>query len=149
MLFRSHKGDFIGKVKVNINNDDMDIELYTPQGTLINKDSLSKGEQQLYASSLLKALVEESGIKFPVFIDSPLQKFDKSHASKIITDFYPSISSQVILFPLLYKELTVDELNLIKPLINECFMIENDVNSSHFKSVLIDSLIDPSHVYTN
>lgn len=144
-----HKGDFIGKVKVNINNDDMDIELYTPLGTLINKDSLSKGEQQLYASSLLKALVEESGIKFPVFIDSPLQKFDKSHASKIITDFYPSISSQVILFPLLYKELTIDELNLIKPLINECFMIENDVNSSHFEPVSIDALIDSSHVYTN
>lgn len=144
-----HKGDFIGKVKVNINNDDMDIELYTPLGTLKNKDSLSKGEQQLYASSLLKALVEESGIKFPVFIDSPLQKFDKSHASKIITDFYPSISSQVILFPLLYKELTIDELNLIKPLINECFMIENDVNSSHFEPVSIDALIDSSHVYTN
>lgn len=144
-----HKGDFIGKVKVNINNEDMDIELYTPQGTLINKDSLSKGEQQLYASSLLKALVEESGIKFPVFIDSPLQKFDKSHASKIITDFYPSISSQVILFPLLYKELTIDELKLMKPLINKCFIIGNDVNSSHFKSISIDSLIDQSHVYPN
>ena len=97
-----HKEDFIGRVEVIINGEDMDIELYTVDDKLINKDSLSKGEQQLYATSILKALVDESGIQFPVFIDSPLQKFDKSHATKIITEFYPQISKQVVLFPLLY-----------------------------------------------
>lgn len=99
-----HKEDFIGKVEVQIEGDDMDISLFSVEGVEIHKDSLSKGEQQLYATSILKALVDESGIQFPVFIDSPLQKFDKSHASKIITEFYPQISKQVILFPLLYKE---------------------------------------------
>jgi DNA sulfur modification protein DndD len=75
-----HKEDFIDKVEVNVVNEDMDIVLYSSSGGVINKDSLSKGEQQLYATSILKSLVEESGIQFPVFIDSPLQKFDKSHA---------------------------------------------------------------------
>ena len=78
-----HKEDFIGKVEVQIEGDDMDIILFSVEGVEIHKDSLSKGEQQLYATSILKALVDESGIQFPVFIDSPLQKFDKSHASKI------------------------------------------------------------------
>lgn len=82
-----HKEDFIGKVEVQIEGDDMDISLFSVEGVEIHKDSLSKGEQQLYATSILKALVDESGIQFPVFIDSPLQKFDKSHASKIITEF--------------------------------------------------------------
>lgn len=82
-----HKEDFIGKVEVQIEGDDMDIILFSVEGVEIHKDSLSKGEQQLYATSILKALVDESGIQFPVFIDSPLQKFDKSHASKIITEF--------------------------------------------------------------
>ena len=104
-----HKEDFIGKVEVVINGEIMDIELYSPDEKIINKDSLSKGEQQLYATSILKALVDESGIQFPVFIDSPLQKFDKSHATKIITEFYPQISKQVVLLPLLYKELTAKE----------------------------------------
>ena len=63
---------------------------------------------------LERALVEESGIQFPVFIDSPLQKFDKSHAYKIITEFYPTVSKQVILFPLLHKELTESELETMK-----------------------------------
>ena len=111
-----HKEDFIGKVEVIINGEDMDIELYTVDEKLINKDSLSKGEQQLYATSILKALVDESGIQFPVFIDSPLQKFDKSHATKIITEFYPQISKQVVLFPLLYKEL------YLQPIITQYFI---------------------------
>lgn len=72
-----HKEDFIGKVEVKIEGDDMDISLFSVEGVEIHKDSLSKGEQQLYATSILKALVDESGIQFPVFIDSPLQKFDK------------------------------------------------------------------------
>ena len=136
-----HKEDFIGKVEVIINGEDMDIELYTVDEKLINKDSLSKGEQQLYATSILKALVDESGIQFPVFIDSPLQKFDKSHATKIITEFYPQISKQVVLFPLLYKELTVDEYEVMKPLVNATYLIKNDTTHSYFENVEIDNFI--------
>lgn len=136
-----HKEDFIGRVEVIINGDDMDIELYTVDEKLINKDSLSKGEQQLYATSILKALVDESGIQFPVFIDSPLQKFDKSHATKIITEFYPQISKQVVLFPLLYKELTIDEYEVMKPLVNSTYLIKNDTSHSYFEKVEIDNFI--------
>ena len=57
-----HKEDFIGKVEVKIEGDDMDISLFSVEGVEIHKDSLSKGEQQLYATSILKALVDESGI---------------------------------------------------------------------------------------
>ena len=136
-----HKEDFIDKVEVNVVNEDMDIVLYSSNGSVINKDSLSKGEQQLYATSILKSLVEESGIQFPVFIDSPLQKFDKSHATKIITEFYPQISKQVILFPLLYKELTPDELDVMKPLINSAYLIKNAVTHSYFERIDIDNIM--------
>lgn len=136
-----HKEDFIGRVEVIINGEDMDIELYTVDNKPINKDSLSKGEQQLYATSILKSLVDESGIQFPVFIDSPLQKFDKSHATKIITEFYPQISKQVVLFPLLYKELTASEYEVMKPLVNATYLINNDTTHSYFKQVPIDKFI--------
>lgn len=136
-----HKEDFIGRVEVVINGEDMDIELYTTDDTHISKDSLSKGEQQLYATSILKALVDESGIQFPVFIDSPLQKFDKSHAVKIITEFYPKISKQVILFPLLYKELTLEEFDIMKPLINATYLIENNTTHSYFTQVPVAEFI--------
>ncbi len=139
-----HKEDFIGRVEVVIDGEDMDINLYSVDGKVINKDSLSKGEQQLYATSILKALVDESGIQFPVFIDSPLQKFDKSHATKIITEFYPQISKQVVLFPLLYKELTVEEYNVMKPLVKTTYLIKNDVTHSFFEEVPVNEFIKES-----
>lgn len=139
-----HKEDFIGRVEVVIDGEDMDINLYSVDGKVINKDALSKGEQQLYATSILKALVDESGIQFPVFIDSPLQKFDKSHATKIITEFYPQISKQVVLFPLLYKELTAEEYDVMKPLVKATYLIKNDVTHSFLEEVPTNEFIKES-----
>jgi DNA sulfur modification protein DndD len=135
-----HKRDFIYNVRVNVIDDVMDIDLLDKNDEIIDKDSLSKGEQQLYATALLKALVDESGIKFPVFIDSPLQKFDKYHSKNIIKEFYPSISEQVVLFPLLEKELSELEYDYLKPNVNKVFVIENHNNGSSFKPYAVDQL---------
>lgn len=135
-----HKKDFISNVRVNIIDDVMDIDLLDKKGHVIDKDSLSKGEQQLYATALLKALVDESGIKFPVFIDSPLQKFDKYHSKNIIKEFYPSISEQVVLFPLLEKELSEAEYELLKPNLNKAFLIHNTENGSEIISTRVNNL---------
>jgi len=62
---------------------------------------------------------------FPVFIDSPLQKFDKNHSINIIRDFYPHISNQVVLFPLLEKELSEREFSVLLPNINLSYLILN------------------------
>jgi len=129
-----HKEHFIEDVTVEIKEEIIDINLIDKNGDLIEKDTLSKGEQQLYATALLKSLVDESGIQFPIFIDSPLQKFDKRHSRNIITEFYPSISRQVILFPLLEKELTEKEYSLLTPHIAQTFIIENKDG----KSLLIE-----------
>ena len=135
-----HKKDFISNVRVNIIDDVMDIDLLDKKGQVIDKDSLSKGEQQLYATALLKALVDESGIKFPVFIDSPLQKFDKFHSKNIIKEFYPSISEQVVLFPLLEKELSEAEYDLLKPNLNKAFLIHNTDKGSKIISTGVNDL---------
>tara|TARA_R110000868_G_scaffold161699_1_gene392473 strand:- start:16166 stop:18265 length:2100 start_codon:yes stop_codon:yes gene_type:complete len=135
-----HKSNFIFNVQVNVKDDVMDIDLLDKDDRIIDKDSLSKGEQQLYATALLKALVDESGIKFPVFIDSPLQKFDKYHSKNIIKEFYPAISEQVVLFPLLEKELSELEYDYLKPNVNKVFVIENHNNSSSFKHFAVDQL---------
>ena len=118
-----HKNKFVSTVNVRIEDEVMDIDLIDHHDQIINKDTLSKGEQQLYATALLKALVDQSGIDFPVFIDSPLQKFDKEHSSNVIQQFYPSISDQVILFPLLEKELTKNEYQLLKPHLGGVYLI--------------------------
>lgn len=148
-----HKKTFVAKVEVEIKEDVMDVHLIGQDGNYIDKDSLSKGEQQLYATALLKALVDESGINFPVFIDSPLQKFDKHHSSNVIQQFYPSISDQVVLFPLLEKELSEMEYKLLKPNLNDTFLINNTEEDSSFKACKIDQLFktfnEQEHVYAH
>ncbi len=122
-----HKKDFIKKVTVDINQsgDDVDISIFNSRDEKIDKGSLSMGERQMYASALLKALVDESDIEFPVFIDSPVQKFDADHAQSVIEEFYPNVSEQVIIFPLLEGELTEPRYNLLKNKINRAYLINN------------------------
>ena len=131
-----HKKSFIKKVKVEIYNDIIDIELFNVKGIKINKEEFSEGEKQLYATSLLKALVEESDVQFPVFVDSPLQKFDEQHTENILTEFYPSISDQVVVFPLLNKELSEKEYLKIQDKISNTIIINNiDEESSELVRV--------------
>lgn len=130
-----HKVDFINSVRIELVDDVFDIELIDNNNEIINKEKLSKGEQQLYATAILNALVEESGIEFPVFIDSPLQKFDRIHSHNIITKFYPKVSKQVVIFPLLGKELSEEEYNDLLPNINGVYIIENKGGCSSFKEV--------------
>lgn len=131
-----HKKSFIKKVDVDIIGDEIDIQLRNERNEVIRKEGLSNGEKQMYASALLKGLVEESNIEFPVFIDSPMQKFDVKHAENIVRYFYPSISDQVVIFPLVKKEMTQDEYDIILPRVSNVYLINNLGNDhSEFKEV--------------
>lgn len=120
-----HKQNFIQRAEVEIIGEDIDIHLYNARNERIRKESLSKGEQQMYATALLRGLVEGSAIEFPVFIDSPMQKFDDEHARNIIKYFYPNISKQVVLFPLINKEMNEQEYRLIQPKVARSYLIHN------------------------
>ena len=145
-----HKKSFVNKVEVKISDDIIDIELFSARGIKINKEDFSEGEKQLYATSLLKALVEESNIQFLVFVDSPLQKFDEQHTENVITKFYPSISDQVVIFPLLNKELSENEYNKIKDRISNTIIINNkDEDSSELVKVNVDDLFRMNKMLNN
>jgi len=148
-----HKKGFIQKVVVDINQagDDVDINLFDARGEKIDKGSLSMGERQMYASALLKSLVDESDIEFPVFIDSPMQKFDKDHAENVIKEFYPNVSKQVILFPLIHKELNESEYELLKPNISKAYIINNfNTDASNFVETRPENLFSKyNELYAN
>lgn len=137
-----HKDNLVKNVVVDINGngDDVDINLYDFDDRKIDKGNLSMGERQMFASALLGALVEETEIEFPVFIDSPMQKFDPSHTRNVLTKFYPKVSKQVVLFPLLMKEMTEEEYNMIEPLVSKSYLIENNDKNSSFTSVKPEEL---------
>ena len=130
-----HKKDLVKKVEIKIIGDIVDINLKGDRDKYLNKDTFSKGEQQMYATVLLKGLVDESNISFPVFIDSPMQKFDVDHSNSIVRYFYPKVSEQVIIFPLLKKEMTENEYNLLLPNVSKTYLIRNEENKSSFQRV--------------
>jgi len=146
-----HKKGFIKKVDVEIIGDDIDIVLKNARGEEIKKESLSKGEQQMYATALLRGLVEESDIQFPVFIDSPMQKFDEQHAENIVKYFYPNISDQVVIFPLINKELTEREFNILSKHIAQTFLIHNvHEDKSEFLAIEPDKFLSTyNRMYNN
>ena len=129
-----HKSDFVDSIQLDMEDGDFDVRLFST-GMEIQKNSLSKGEQQLYATALLMALVEESGIAFPVFIDSPLQKFDKKHAERIINEFYTKVSSQIVLLPIYEKELSAEEESLMDPMVKSKYRIINNGMCSKIEKI--------------
>lgn len=137
-----HKTDLVKKVIVDINGngDDVDICLFGYDDKKIDNGILSMGERQMFASALLSALVDETEFEFPVFIDSPMQKFDPQHTRNVLTKFYPNVSKQVILFPLLKKELTEEEYQYIKPIVNKSYLINNEKDGSYFVEVKPEDL---------
>lgn len=137
-----HKTDLVSDVQVFIQNDMVDITLIDKSNKKQDISDLSNGEKQMFSTALLSALVEETGLQFPVFIDSPLQKFDKNHSKNILEKFYPNVSKQVVLFPLIYKELTEKEYLLIKDRTEKTIIIQNEDDGSHFVPISKDDLFN-------
>jgi DNA sulfur modification protein DndD len=54
-----------------------------------------------------------------------MQKFDEEHARNMIKYFYPEVSRQVVILPLINKEMNTEEYNLLLPHIAQTWLIEN------------------------
>jgi len=93
MIIRKH--DFISDIKID---PDYHIELQMEDGNYISKSILSNGEKQIFAISMLLALAKVSGRPLPFVIDTPLARLDSSHRDKIVENFFPNASHQVIIF---------------------------------------------------
>lgn len=85
------------QINAQINPQTFDVELVDDQGIAINRKLLSAGEKQIYAIAILEALAKTSGRQLPVIIDTPLGRLDSHHRDKLIENYFPSASHQVVL----------------------------------------------------
>jgi DNA sulfur modification protein DndD len=90
-----HKPDLIRRVKIN--PDTFEISLYDAHGTYIPRHRLSAGEKQLLANAMLWGLARASSKCFPVVIDTPLSRLDHEHREKLVQNYFPKASHQVII----------------------------------------------------
>ncbi len=83
---------------VRISPEDFTVELKGKDGHALSLNEFSAGERQLYALALLWALRQVSGYQLPLAIDTPLARLDEIHRHRIINDYVPAVSDQVLLF---------------------------------------------------
>ncbi|PCH58863.1 MAG: DNA sulfur modification protein DndD [Burkholderiaceae bacterium] len=93
-------------ISAQINPETYAVKLIDNNGNEIDKDDLSAGEKQIYAISVLEALARTSGRRLPIIIDTPLARLDSNHRSKLINNYFPNASHQVII---LSTDTEVDE----------------------------------------
>lgn len=80
-----------------INPQTFDVNLVDEHGIQINRKAMSAGEKQIYAISILEALGRTSGRKLPIIIDTPLGRLDSHHRDKLVENYFPNASHQVVI----------------------------------------------------
>jgi len=73
------------------------IKMIDRNGHEIKKSSLSAGEKEVFALSLLWGLAQTSQLQLPILIDTPLSRLDSTHRDNIIKHYFPNAGQQVII----------------------------------------------------
>ncbi len=81
---------------VRVDPLDFKISLNGPDGGSIALTSFSAGERHLFALALLWALRQAGGRQLPLVIDTPLARLDDLHRRRLIHDYVPAVSDQVL-----------------------------------------------------
>ena len=91
----ARKEDMLLRAKIDPST--FDVELIGKNEKAIQKKKLSAGEKQIYAIAMLEALAQTSGRRLPVIIDTPLGRLDSKHRAKLVDNYFPRASHQVII----------------------------------------------------
>jgi DNA sulfur modification protein DndD len=84
-------------LSIQIDPSSFEVFLIDDEGITLRKDELSAGEKQIFAISVLEALARTSGRSLPVVIDTPLGRLDSVHRKKLVDNYFPKTSHQVII----------------------------------------------------
>ena len=90
-----------------------------------NTTQLSEGEKHIYSVAMLVALVKTSRRPLPLVIDSPLVRLDSEHHKKLVKNYFPSASHQVILLST-DEEIDVKAYDELSEQVSRAYLIEFD-----------------------
>ena len=90
----SRKGELLSRI--TINRDSFRIRVVRWDQTELPKERLSAGEKQLLAIAILWALAKASQRPLPVVVDTPLARLDAEHRRRLLTEYLPNVSHQVV-----------------------------------------------------
>lgn len=91
----SRKGRYIRRVEIDPAT--FATTLYSQKGDALPREQLSAGEKQIYAVAVLWALRLVSGRSLPIIVDTPLGRLDSEHRRRLVQQYFPQASHQVVL----------------------------------------------------
>jgi len=115
------KDDLISRIKID--PETFQVALYDRKDTVINKNSLSSGELEIYAMSMLWALAKTSGQKLPFIVDTPLARLDSKHRDNLVELFFPHASHQMMIFST-NTEVDQQYFDRLRPYVSHAYNLE-------------------------
>jgi len=82
--------------RVVVEADTYSVSIEDAKGHTLPMERLSAGERQILAISVLSALIRERKGRFPVIVDTPLARLDRSHREALVHNFFAKVSHQVM-----------------------------------------------------
>jgi DNA sulfur modification protein DndD len=82
--------------RISIDPTNFSHTFYDERDNKIPQKSLSSGERQIFAISLLWSLKKISGRPLPLIIDTPLSRLDSDHRSNLVNIYFPNASHQTL-----------------------------------------------------
>lgn len=92
----SQKDDHIKRIQI-LPERNFEVKIYGLNNREKDKTKLSAGEKEIYAISLLWALVQVSGKQIPIVIDTPYGRLDSKHRANLAKHYFKKASHQVLL----------------------------------------------------
>lgn len=90
----SRKGELLSKI--TIDRESFRVRVVRWDQNELPKERLSAGEKQLLAIAILWSLAQASKRPLPVVVDTPLARLDREHRRRLLTEYLPHVSHQVI-----------------------------------------------------
>jgi DNA sulfur modification protein DndD len=115
------KDDMIARIEID--PESFNVALFDRRGKVINKSSLSSGELEIYAMSMLWALAKTSGQQLPFIVDTPLARLDSKHRDNLVELFFPHASHQMMIFST-NTEVDQQYFNRLRPHVAHAYNLE-------------------------
>ena len=121
-------------------DENFNINIYDKENRAMDILSSSSGQKQIIATALIWGISEYIPEEIPMIIDTPLGRLDEKNQTRILNDFYPNASNQVIILPT-PSELRHEGFNQLQEHIEQIYELSNAGSATTVKEVSTDTII--------
>lgn len=123
-------------------DENFNINIYDKENRAMDILSSSSGQKQIIATALIWGISEYIPEEIPMIIDTPLGRLDEKNQTRILNDFYPNASNQVIILPT-PSELRHEGFMQLKEHIEQVYELSNAGSATTVKEVDTDTFLYP------